>query len=200
MDSSAKTVNLPGSLTLSIRRPEAQADLHKLAGFFSRLPMASRQYLRYDVTSLEACRRRLEQIDARNHWRLVAEMDDRIVGDATLDRRSDSWAHHVAEIRGVIDPEVRQPGIGQVLFGELVETASANGIELLVCEVLERDRERIETMESIGFAREAVLKNYARDLNDRLQDLIIMTIDLEDAWKCLLEQLEELDIRSLRNS
>lgn len=199
MKAKIKTASLPGGQTLSVRQPDARADLHDLVGFFNRLPEESRMHLRYNVTDPEACRRRLEQLDGENHWRLVAEMDGEIVGDATMDRRPDAWARHVAELRGVVHPERQRLGIGPILFGELVEIVSAAGIERLVCEVLGRDLQRIETMEAIGFVREAVLKNYARDLHGRLQDLILMTINLEDAWKSLLEQLEELDVRNLRN-
>jgi ribosomal protein S18 acetylase RimI-like enzyme len=195
-----KTASLPGGSTLSVRPPDAQADLQNLVAFFSRLPPESRRYLRYDVTDPEACRRRLLQVDGKNHWRMIAELDGRIVGDATLDRKADNWASHVAEMRGVVDPACQHLHVGPILFGELVEIVSASGVERLVCEVMERDTERIALMEDIGFTREATLKNYARDLNGRLQDLVVMTNDLEDAWSRLLEHLEELDIKHARNS
>jgi ribosomal protein S18 acetylase RimI-like enzyme len=131
---------------------------------------------------------------------MIAELDGRIVGDATLDRKADNWASHVAEMRGVVDPACQHLHVGPILFGELVEIVSASGVERLVCEVMERDTERIALMEDIGFTREATLKNYARDLNGRLQDLVVMTNDLEDAWSRLLEHLEELDIKHARNS
>lgn len=200
MRTAEKTVNLPDSRDLVVRQPEADRDLHDLIAFFTRLPPESRRYLRYDVTDAGAVRKRLLQVDSINHWRMIAELQGQIVGDATLDRRREAWAKHVAEMRGVIDPECAGLGVGPILFGELLETASAGGIERLVCEVLEKDAERIDVMDAIGFAREAVLKNYARDMSGRLQDLIIMTNDLSDAWNRLLERLEELDNRNSRNS
>ena len=199
MKTGSKTVSLPDNLDLGVRQPDVARDLYDLIDFFAGLPPESRRYLRYDVTDVDAVRTRLLQVDSKNHWRMLAELEGRIVGDATMDRRLDTWASHVAEMRGVIDPECEQLGVGHILFGELLETASAAGIERLVCEVLKQDSERIETMEAIGFFREATLQNYARDQNGRLQDLVIMTNDLEDAWNRLLEQLEELDLRNVRN-
>lgn len=195
-----KTVALPDDRDLVVRPPDADRDLHNLVDFFTRLPPEGRRHLRYDVTDTEAVRQRLLQVDSTNHWRMIAELEGRIVGDATLDRRREAWAQHVAEMRGVIDPDCIQLGVGPILFGELLETASASGIERLVCEVLKQDAERMDMMDAIGFVREAVLKNYARDMSGRLQDLIIMTNDLSDAWNRLLEQLEELDNRNSRNS
>ena len=200
MQTETKKVILPGNLELEIRQPDAHRDIYNLIHFFTGLPAESRRYLRYDVTDVEAGRARLRQVDSKDHWRIIAELGGRIVGDATLDRRPDTWATHVAEMRGVIDPEYHRLCVGPIIFGELLEIASAGGIERLVCEVLEEDTERIDMMDAIGFVREATLKNYARDMSGRLQDLVIMTNDLEDAWNRLSEQLEELDIRSSRNS
>lgn len=200
MQTGTKTVSLPGNLELIVRPPDVHRDLYNLIYFFTGLPPESRRYLRYDVTDVEAGRARLLQVDSRNHWRMIAELEGRIVGDATLDRKPDTWASHVAEIRGVIDPECHHLCVGPILFGELLEIASAGGIEMLICEVLEQDTEHIDMMDAIGFAREATLRNYARDMNGKLQDLVIMTNDLSDAWNRLLEQLEELDLRNARNS
>lgn len=200
MQEKNKKLELPDDHDLIVRPPDGDRDLESLIDFFTRLPPESRRYLRYDVTDVEAGRKRLLQVDSVNHWRMIAELEGRIVGDATLDRRREAWAQHVAEMRGVIDPECVQLGVGPILFGELLETASAAGIERLVCEVLEQDAERIEMMDAIGFAPEATLKNYARDMSGRLQNLIVMTNDLSDAWNRLLEQLEELDNRNSRNS
>lgn len=200
MQTGTKTVRLPGNLDLVVRQPDVHRDLYNLIYFFTGLPPEGRRYLRYDVTDVEAGRARLLHVDSKNHWRMIAELEGRIVGDATLDRRLDTWAGHVAELRGVIDPECRRLCVGPILFGVLLEIASAAGIERLVCEVLEQDTEHIDMMEAIGFVREATLKNYARDMSGRLQDLVIMTNDLSDAWNRLLEQMEELDIRNLRNS
>jgi len=199
MRTAEKTVRLSDNRDLVVRQPDVDRDLHNLVDFFTRLPPESRRYLRYDVTDTEAVRQRLSQVDSVNHWRMIAKLEDRIVGDATLDRRREAWAIHVAEMRGVIEPECIQLGVGPILFGELLETAAAAGIERLVCEVLEQDAERIDMMDAIGFVREASLKNYARDMSGRLQDLIIMTNDLSDAWNHLLERLEELDNRNNRS-
>jgi L-amino acid N-acyltransferase YncA len=193
-------VSLAGNQTLEVWHPDFQYDLRRLVGFFSGLPLESRKYLRYDVTSVEACLERLMQVDGKDHWRLVAELDGRMVGDATLDRKADTWANHVAELRGVIIPGVRRLHIGTILFGELAVIASAAGIERMICEVMEGDLEHIEMMKAIGFVCEAKLEKCARDLDGKLQDLIIMTNDLEDAWRCLQEQLVELDIRNTRNA
>lgn len=198
MDIDKKTIDLPDGRTLILRTPRVERDLDKLVDFFAGLPPESRRYLRYDVTDRDACRLRLEELDEKNHWRLMAELDGQIVGDATLDRKPEGWARHVAELRGVFHPGYQELGVGPLLFGELLEIASSSGIERLACEVMEKDDERVEMMQSLGFDQDAVLFRYARDLDSELQNLIIMTIDLEAAWSNLAEQLEELEIRHAR--
>jgi len=198
MDTDKKTIDLPGGRSLTLHPPQVKRDLARLVGFFTGLPPESRKYLRYDVTDLEACRRRLGELDGKNHWRMMAELDGEIVGDATLDRKPEGWTRHVAELRGVIHPNASDLGIGPILFGELLEIASSSGIERLSCEVMEKDLEHIEMMKSLGFDQDGLLFKYARDVSGNLQNLVIMTIDLEAAWAKLAEQLEELEIRHAR--
>ena len=61
---------------LVITEPSAESDLERLVEFFSRIPLKTRNHLRYDVTEVESCRARLEQLDGKNHWRLIATMND----------------------------------------------------------------------------------------------------------------------------
>jgi len=178
-----------------LREPRADRDLERLAMFFSALPEARRNYLRYNVTDVEMLRSRLGQLDGTDHWRLIAEVGGEIVGDATLDREPYGWTRHVAQIRGVVSPDFDDADVGSVLYTELVHIGDAAGIEVLYTEVMPQQREVIAILGKAGFERSAILRKFAKDLKGRPQDLHVYTNDLSLVWQRLAEHLEMMDIR-----
>lgn len=180
---------------LVIRQPKGEEDLKKLVRFLSGLPADLRNTLRYNVADQETCRFRLGQLDDKNHWRLIAELNGVIVGDATMDREPFAWTRHVAQLRCVVEPGFQQFGVGQVLFDELVGLGPDAGIERLYTEVMAEQTDLIVMLEKSGFSFEARRNKYAKDPSGKLHDLIIMSNDLDSVWKRLDEQLVEMDIR-----
>ncbi len=181
-----------------IRQPDPERDVEALVEFLSALPEDVRIYLRYNVTETEIARARLAQIDNGDHWRVIAELDGGIVGDATMDREPFGWSRHVAELRGVVHPEYRHMGIEPMLLGVLSRLAAGAGVERVFTEVLAGQREMIDVLQAEGFEYEFTRRKYAKDQRGKLHDVIVMSNDLESLWKQLAEQLEEMDIRLSR--
>lgn len=180
---------------LVVRQPKSDDDLNNLVRFLSGLPADLRNTLRYNVADEETCRFRLGQLDGKHHWRLIAELNGVIVGDATMDREPFAWTRHVAQLRCVVDPKFQQFGVGQVLFDKLVALGPGAGIERLFTEVMAEQTDLIVMLEKAGFSFEARRNKYAKDPSGKLHDLIIMSNDLDSVWKRLDEQLIEMDIR-----
>jgi len=178
-----------------IGEPLVARDLKRLLEFFNNLPAEKRNVLRYDVTQVELLKKRLEQLDGKDHWRLYAEVDGRIIADVTLDRESYAWTRHVAEVRPVVAPEFSRSRVGTMLLEEIVSLGAQAGIEKLFCEVMAGDSERMNQLKKAGFTKEAQLRKWIKDTQGRSHDLIIMSNDLEDSWHRLAEQIEDLDIR-----
>ena len=86
MGQSDTTHRIKDGRKVVIRVPNAGADLSGMYVFLNGLPDEIRNTMRYDLHDREFLRRRLGQIDGVDHWRVVAEMDGRVVGDGTLDR------------------------------------------------------------------------------------------------------------------
>ena len=120
MERIERDVVLHNGATVHIRGCTKQ-DLERLATFMSSLPLKSRNYLRYDVTNIEILRRRLDEVDGKDHFRLIAVFEDRIVGDITMDREPFGWTRHAAQIRGVVDSKFSDGELGTVLFQALVQ-------------------------------------------------------------------------------
>jgi hypothetical protein len=184
---------LPDGRKLRLRVPEPAADVQALLRFFSRLPAEQRTYLRYDVTQEDTCRARLKQLDGKDHFRLVAEVDGEIVADGTLDRETFFWSRHVAEVRCVLGPEGLRPEVGRRLLHELVALGHQAHIELLFTEVMPEQTDHIAMLVEAGFVYEATRHRFAKDLAGNYHDLHIMSNDLERVWQRLEQQLEDMD-------
>jgi len=183
---------------LVIRIPTISKDLNSLARFFAALPSSLQNTMRYRVTDKELLRQRLKQIDGINHWRLIAEIEGTIVGDATMDREPFGWTRHVAEVRAVVDPQYSLLDIEAALFKELAALGDKAGIERLFTEVMKGQTKLIAALEQTGFGYEATRKKYAKDLQGKLHDVILMSNDLNKVWRSLARQIEELDTQPSR--
>jgi ribosomal protein S18 acetylase RimI-like enzyme len=201
MDMNRKT-KLTGSSPghdMVVRIPTVARDLDRLAHFFAALPIGVRNTLRYRATDQDFLRHRLEQLDERHHWRLVAEIDGMIVGDATMDREPFGWTLHVAEVRAVVEPGHSLHEVESVLFRELAAMGRKAGVERLFTEVMKGQTRLVRELEREGFVYEATRKKYAKDPNGKLHDVIIMSNDLEKIWKALADCIDDLDFQVGRN-
>jgi len=198
MSTKEQVVNLAGGQELTVRQPIPERDLDRLTEFFKRLPNQLRSYLRYNVTDPELCRKRLELVDEKDHWRLVAELHGNIVGEGALDREPFGWTHHLAHVRIVVEPNVRQLGIGTVLLRRLVELGKVASVERFYCEVIKEHTEMIDTLEKEGFVYEITRKDYAKDIRGQLHDVIVLSNDQSKVWRKLEEHINELDIKMPR--
>ncbi len=198
MDDYKKRIGLKDGRELIVRRPSLENDLEALVGFLSNLPEERRNYFRYNVADSRICRARLEQINWTEHWRLIAELDDEIVGNGTLDRDPFGWTRHMAHLRCVVHPKYEKLGVGPILLRELVDIAKTAGIERLYAEVIKAQKNVIRMLEKEGFISEMTLPKYAKDLRGRLHDVVIMSNNLEEIWEHLAEEMSELDIRYSR--
>jgi len=184
---------------ITIRECDRPDDADRLHRFLSGLPGSLRNYLRYDVADRELFDRRMAQLDGSSHWRLIAEIDGRIVGEATMDREPFGWTRHVAELRAVVAPDSANLGLRALLLRGLAHIAQQVGIGRVFTEVLAEQSDLIRALAQIGFDREATRRNYARDLKGHLHDVVVMSNDLEAVWDQLQEMVNETDIRFERS-
>lgn len=188
-------VALNDGRVMKLFEPKADRDLDRLVGFLSGLPADERNNMRYNVTDRVYGRKRLEMVDRIDHWRLLAEVDGRVVGDATMDRSLYGWTRHVADIRCAVDRGVEACGGRAILLRALVEIGATAGIERLCSEALDSQPDLMKSLEGLGFTREVVRRRYAKDLKGEYHDVVVMSNDREPVWRRLSETLEEMDIR-----
>lgn len=175
-----KTIRLRDG-TQIVLRPLTSDDASDLLEFFRRIPEEERYYLKEDVVSPEVVQRWCASIDPGRVIPLIALVDDQIVADATLHRSRALARSHVGELRIVVDPALREIGLGRRLIGELLDIAIELGLLRAVFELVDHHEAlAIAAAKSMGFQVSALLKERIRDFWGDHQDLVVMELPLRD--------------------
>ena len=176
-----------------ILRPMVKEDEQRLLDFFLRLPEKDRLFLKNDVTDPDVIKSWAQNINYEHVIPILAEIDDRIIGDATLHVRTTDQPLNIGEVRIVIDKDFRRRGLGARLAKEVYYLALSKKMNRLVAEVVEDQYAVIKTFEALGFRKEKVLENQAKDLHGRKHNLVIMTENV-DALRKAIEDLLRKDV------
>lgn len=168
-------------------------DQQRLLEFFSKLPEDDRLFLKDDVTDPKVIESWARNLDYKHVIPILAEINGRIIGDATLHFRTTEQKPTVGEIRVVTDSDFRRRGLGRMMAKEIYFLALSLQLDTLVAEVVEDQPTVITTFESLGFHREEVLRNKATDLHGKRHNVVVLTEDVRELWK-KMEDLIERDI------
>ena len=66
----------------------------------------------------------MEHTDAEERYRIVAELDGRIIGDAVLIQPKYGWTQHTGEIRCIVAHEFQGFGLGWLMINEMFQEAT----------------------------------------------------------------------------
>lgn len=174
-----------------ILRPMVKEDEQRLLDFFLRLPEKDRLFLKNDVTDPDVIKSWAQNINYEHVIPILAEIDGRIIGDATLHVRTTDQPLNIGEVRIVIDTDFRRRGLGTRLAKEVYYLALSRKMNRLVAEVVEDQYAVIKTFEVLGFRREKVLENQAKDLHGRKHNLVVMTENVDALWKAIEDLLRK---------
>jgi len=167
-------------------RPMEPGDTGPLLDFFRRLPPEERQFLRNDVTRLEIVEAWGRGLDYSRVLPLLAEYQERVIGDATL-HRPGGWMRHIGEIRVVTDPCFRRRGLASVLAREIFTLALQSGLDKMVAEMAADQAAARKVFERLGFQEEARLANHILDAEGKKHDLLLLSTDIP----ALMRKMEE---------
>ena len=172
-----------------ILRPMVKEDEQKLLAFFSRLSEKDRLFLRDNVTDPRVIKSWVDNLDYEHVLPILAEIDDRIIGDATLHRITTDEPQKIGEIRIVTDRDFRRRGLGKLLAREIYFLALRMHMNRLVAEIVEDQRQVIETFRKLGFRHEEMVEDRAVDLYGARHNLVVMTEDVDALWKTIEDQI-----------
>ncbi len=169
-------VTLPDG-TRALLRPLMASDREALVALFAHASEEDRRYLRDDVTDRQLVASWAENLDYRKVFPLVAVVNDRLVGDATLHFRKGPHRHQ-AEVRIYLAREVRRRGLGTRMLRALIDIARNLGLHQLVAEIVTDQAPVIKAFQELGFQQQCVLSDYFMLHDGSTRDVALMILHL----------------------
>lgn len=160
-----------------------EEDEDELLQFFRSVPDEDRIFLADDVTNRAVIRKWVQELNYDSVLPVLAEKDGKIVADVTLKTYRMGWMRHIGEVRCVVALEYRRQGLATLMVDRLIERAVVTGLDKIIFRAMDTQVGAIKAMESIGFTREARLKDHVTDLRGRPHDLIILTNYVAELWR-----------------
>ena len=157
-------------------RKEDEMDFHE---FFLAVPPAERMFIKHRVTEPEVIREWCQNIDLGRNLPLLALMDGKIVGAATLHQQLGGWKRHIGRVSVLVLPQYRGRGLARALVKEIVELARSLSLERVEAEFIGDQDAAIKMFALLGFSNLVRLEAYVKDMQAISHDYILMGLDLK---------------------
>ncbi|HVY72282.1 MAG TPA: GNAT family N-acetyltransferase [Verrucomicrobiae bacterium] len=157
-------------------RAEDEKDFHD---FFKAVPERERMFIKHRVTEPQVIHDWCQNIDLGRNLPLLAWMDGKIVGDATLHQQLGGWKRHVGRVSVLVLPPYRGRGLARALVAEIVELARSLGLEKVEAEFIGEQDAAIKMFALLGFSNLIRLEDYVKDMQAIKHDYILMGLDLK---------------------
>lgn len=163
-------------------RPLRIGDGHLLRNMYERLPESDRWFLSNDMSHMDLAGTWMKDRESKKALSVVAVLDGEIIANATLITAFYGARSHIGEINVLVDPHFRRRYLGTWMILDLINLAMTVGLEILVIMLVEgRDAYIVESLKKLDFSREADLKDYVKDRDGSLLDLVILIKRLKHA-------------------
>ena len=116
-------------------------------------------------------------VEAGRTHTVLAEVDGKMAGYASVHHDEALWTRHMGEIRVLVSSDFRQLGIGRRLVNEVFLIGKALGLQKLTVKMTPDQRGARVTFERLGFQLEALLADYVVDHEGKPRDMLIMSLD-----------------------
>jgi len=171
-----KVKMLPSGSRLLLR-PLAHEDKQGLVDLFARASKEDLEYFRDDAGDPVVVESWVDNLNLERVFPLVAVVDDKIVGDATLHFR-ERYHRHLAWVRIFLDRAYRRQGIGTLMLRSLIEIARHVGLQQLYTEIVANQGRAIKAFQDLGFQREVTLSDYFITSGGETLDMVVLMLRL----------------------
>ncbi|MEW5719069.1 MAG: GNAT family N-acetyltransferase [Chloroflexota bacterium] len=158
-------------------RPLVKEDKAALIALFEPIGPDDYKLMRNDVRNRELVGAWADNIDYKRVLPLVAVVNDRIVGDATLHFRTGP-GRHVADMRIFLSKEFRRRGLGTAMLRAMLDVARKCGIQQLVAEVVADQVKVISAFKQLGFEQRATYPDYFMMPDGETHDVVVLILAL----------------------
>jgi len=160
-------------------RPLTKEDKQGLVDLFARASKHDLELFRSDAGDRGVVESWVDKLDLKNVFPLVAIVEDKIVGDATL-HFGEHYRRHRAWVRIFLDHDYRRQGIGTLMLRSLIEIARQTNLHQLYAEVLTTQPQVMKAFQDLGFRPEVTLNDYFMMDSGETLDMTILALQLVD--------------------
>ncbi len=171
-----RIANLPDG-TRVLLRPMLPADREGVTALFAQVPAEDMRYLRQRVTDPAVISAWFDAYDLQRVFPLLALVNDRVVGDATL-HMGEGPHRHLARMRIYVAPEFRERGVARMMVESLIDIARKMGLQQVLAEVTSNRVKVIKLFEALGFAREFKYPDYFMTFDGEVFDVDVLILRL----------------------
>jgi GNAT superfamily N-acetyltransferase len=143
------------------------------------VPEKERMFIKHRVTDPQVIHDWCQNIDLGRNLPLLARVQNKIVGAATLHQQLGGWKRHVGRVSVLVHPAYRGRGLAKALVNEIVEAARNIGLEKIEAEFIEEQTAAIKIFGLLGFHPLVRLPDYVKDMQAVSHDYVLMSLDLE---------------------
>jgi len=169
---------LPNGARLLLR-PLSEEDKEGLVNLFARATGEDLEYFRSDAGSRDVVESWVDNLDLKIVFPLVAIVDGKIVGDATL-HFGERYHRHIAWVRIFLDHAYRRQGIGVLMLRCLIDIGRRVGLQQLYAEIVTTQPQVIKAFEDLGYRDEVTLRDYFVTDSGETLDMAIVVLRLVD--------------------
>jgi GNAT superfamily N-acetyltransferase len=160
-------------------RPLHKDDEKGFHQFFLGVPEAERMFIKHRVTDPQVIRNWCQNIDLGRNLPVLAFMDGKIVGDATLHQQLGGWKRHIGRVSVLVHPAYRGRGLARALVSEIVDLARHLSLEKVEAEFIGEQEAAIKMFALLGFSNLVRLEEYVKDMQAISHDYVLMGLNLK---------------------
>jgi ribosomal protein S18 acetylase RimI-like enzyme len=160
-------------------RPLRSDDEKAFYEFFQGVPERERMFIKHRVSDQKILHGWCQNIDLGKNLPLLALMDGKIAGDATLHQQLGGWKRHIGRVSVLVRPEFRGRGLARALVSEIVSLARNVGLEKVEAEFIGEQEAAIKMFALLGFSNLLRLEDYVKDMQAISHDYVLMGLDLK---------------------
>jgi ribosomal protein S18 acetylase RimI-like enzyme len=160
-------------------RPLRKDDEKGFHTFFMAVPEGERMFIKHRVTDLQIIRDWCQNIDLGRNLPLLASMDGKIAGAATLHQQLGGWKRHIGRVSVLVLPQYRGRGLARALVSEIVSIAQHLSLERVEAEFIGEQEAAIKMFALLGFSNLVRLENYVKDMQAISHDYVLMGLNLK---------------------
>jgi L-amino acid N-acyltransferase YncA len=158
-------------------RPLTFEDRQALIDLFTPISRDERRTFRTDVSNPEVVGAWVDNLDYDRVLPIVAVINDRLVGDATLHFGMGPM-RHIAEVRIFLSKDFRHRGLGSRMLQALVDIAKRRSLYILQVEIVSDQTSIIKAFQNAGFSLKCVFDDYFMLPDGDLRDIAHLELRL----------------------